>query len=113
MEALGLLDRLEAVRPNGSGRWSARCPAHHDRGPSLSVREGERGVLLHCFAGCPLKDIVAAIGVRIRDLYYDHEFDPHRSREACRARQAMRKVRDAEACARGLVPLMLYGQLKR
>ena len=40
------------------GRWNgrsgmARCPAHEDRTPSLSVSETRDGrVLVHCFAGC-------------------------------------------------------------
>jgi hypothetical protein len=34
--------------------WSARCPAHDDHNPSLSITEDRDGrVLLHCFAGCP------------------------------------------------------------
>ena len=46
-----ILDRLEGVRKFGSG-WIAKCPAHKDRSPSLSIKEGERGVMLRCFAGC-------------------------------------------------------------
>lgn len=39
------------------GRWCgtygiARCPAHDDGRPSLSVRDGDTRVLFHCFAGC-------------------------------------------------------------
>ena len=34
-----LLERLEAVKPTGERRWQARCPAHDDRTPSLSVTE--------------------------------------------------------------------------
>ena len=45
------LDRLEGVRGR-DGKFMARCPAHDDRGPSLSIGEGDRGsVLIHCFAG--------------------------------------------------------------
>ena len=48
-----VLARLAAVRPNGERSWMARCPAHDDRNPSLSVSEGEGGrVLFNCFAGC-------------------------------------------------------------
>ena len=33
--------------------WIARCPAHSDRTPSLSIAEtAHSGRLLHCFAGC-------------------------------------------------------------
>jgi hypothetical protein len=66
------LSRLERVRRSGSG-WVARCPAHEDRSPSLSVREGGEGrVLVYCHAGCPTEDVVAAIGLTMRDLFADH-----------------------------------------
>ena len=53
-----MLSRLDGVRRVGSG-WLARCPAHPDREPSLSVGEGEGGrLLLHCFAGCAYQDIL-------------------------------------------------------
>ena len=62
MTITGVLVRLESVRPCVGG-YIAHCPAHHDRCPSLSIREGEDGrLLLHCFAGCTWKSILAAIG---------------------------------------------------
>lgn len=65
-----ILPRLERVRSTGKGRWSARCPAHDDRGPSLSVREVPDGTLLiHDFAGCNSAAIVRAIGLELRDLF--------------------------------------------
>jgi hypothetical protein len=36
-----------------------RCPAHDDRKPSLSVRDGEHELIVNCFAGCDWKDIKA------------------------------------------------------
>lgn len=50
--------RAEAVTKALGGRWfgsygMARCPAHEDRRPSLSIRDGEAGrLLLFCHAGC-------------------------------------------------------------
>ncbi|MBA4355866.1 MAG: hypothetical protein C0409_14365, partial [Novosphingobium sp.] len=32
-----------------------------DRRPSLSVNDGDKGVILHCFAGCDPRDVIAAI----------------------------------------------------
>ena len=49
------------------GRWTgasgiACCPAHDDRTPSLSVRDGDGGKLLtHCFSGCSAESVWAAI----------------------------------------------------
>ncbi len=65
-----ILERFEGVRERGPGQWAARCPAHEDRLPSLSVRELDDGtVLLHCFAGCSALDVCRAIGVGFRDLF--------------------------------------------
>jgi hypothetical protein len=65
-----LVARLDGVRERGPGRWFAKCPAHEDRRPSLSVRELDDGtVLLHCFALCLPIDVCAAIGVELRDLF--------------------------------------------
>lgn len=70
MTADELLARLERVRQTGPGRWIARCPAHEDRSPSLSIRDMEDGrTLLHCFGGCEVEEIVAALGIKIDDLF--------------------------------------------
>ena len=62
------LTRLEGVRKNANG-WMARCPAHEDRRQSLSVSQGEEGLLLKCFAGCKTKDVLAKLGLKERDLF--------------------------------------------
>lgn len=49
------------------GTWhgaygTARCPAHDDRSPSLSLRDGEDGrLLVHCFAGCSYEAVHEAL----------------------------------------------------
>ncbi|MGJ7486899.1 CHC2 zinc finger domain-containing protein [Variovorax sp. LT2P21] len=64
-----VLLQLEQVRKSGQG-FTARCPAHADRGPSLSIKEGDDGrVLMHCFAGCATADVAAAIGMTVADLF--------------------------------------------
>src|SRR5205814_5630079 len=64
-----LLSRLERVSKTHSG-WMARCPAHEDSKPSLSVAAAEDGrVLLRCFAGCELAAIVGALQIEVRDLF--------------------------------------------
>jgi hypothetical protein len=70
MRSDALLARLDLVRKTGNGRWVCRCPAHDDRGPSLSVRELDDGrVLLHCFAGCEVQSILDAVGLAFEDLF--------------------------------------------
>ncbi|GMR20197.1 MAG: hypothetical protein BMS9Abin36_0792 [Gammaproteobacteria bacterium] len=72
MDAEKLLDRLDCVRQTGDGRWIARCPAHDDRSPSLSIRELEDGrILIHDFGGCAATDVLTAIGLSLSDLYPD------------------------------------------
>lgn len=45
--------------------WMACCPAHDDRNPSLSVRDGDEGkVLFRCHAGCDQRQVIAALRVR-------------------------------------------------
>ena len=57
------LSRLDGVRRSGRG-WAARCPAHRDRSPSLSIAEGGGGrALLWCHAGCTYDEITGALGV--------------------------------------------------
>jgi hypothetical protein len=63
-----ILDRLVGVRRNARG-WTARCPAHPDKSPSLSIHEVEGKILLHCFSHCTFSDVVAAIGLEERDLF--------------------------------------------
>ena len=72
-----ILSRLEKVKQRQPGQWSACCPAHADKGPSLSVRETPDGaVLLHCFAGCAVKDVVAAMGLELHDLFPPRDVPP-------------------------------------
>lgn len=71
MTTTELLCRLGGVRARGTGRYSARCPAHVDTSPSLAIKEGERALLVKCWAGCTLDEITAAIGVRVGDLFFD------------------------------------------
>ena len=42
--------------------WIARCPAHEDRVPSLSISSGRDGkVLMRCHAGCDQRDVIAIL----------------------------------------------------
>ncbi len=86
-----LLNRLEGVRPSGDGRWYARCPAHADKSPSLSVRDTGERVLVHCFTGCEPDDVLAAVGLTWRDLHAercDAERFAQRPNKALRRRMA-------------------------
>jgi len=48
------------------GHWNGhsamvRCPVHADRTPSLSLRAGNKGLLVHCFAGCDSRAVLRAL----------------------------------------------------
>lgn len=65
-----LLDRLSGVKQTAPGRWIARCPAHEDKSPSLSIRESDDGrVLIHDFGGCDTEDVLTAVGMQFSDLF--------------------------------------------
>jgi len=69
MNSVDMASLLRAHR-TGNGKWVARCPAHADSSPSLSIREGRDGrVLLHCFAGCDVEDVLNALGLAMGHLF--------------------------------------------
>jgi hypothetical protein len=60
------------VKPIGDLKAIAQCPAHDDGNPSLSLTwsGGDNpNTLIHCFAGCDGQDIMAALELRMSDLY--------------------------------------------
>ena len=62
--------RILDARPAGLNRWTAHCPAHDDRKPSLSIGEASDGkTLIHCHAGCAPEQILKAIGLEMADLF--------------------------------------------
>lgn len=70
MAAENLLAKLDRVKRTATGRWLARCPAHDDKSPSLSIRELDDGrVLCHCFAGCSAAEVIGAVGLDMADLF--------------------------------------------
>ena len=70
-----ILSRLQKVRQSGNS-WTARCPAHEDKQPSLSISYGIKGILLNCHAGCTPDAITGAVGLSMRDLFYDASDSP-------------------------------------
>src|SRR5436190_9589833 len=65
---LRLVLRLNAKR--SAKGWIAPCPAHEDHTPSLSINQGTDGrALVKCLAGCDTNDVLAAVGMKLRDLF--------------------------------------------
>jgi hypothetical protein len=64
-----ILSRLEKVKGR-NGAYTACCPAHGDKSPSLAIRELDDGrILMKCFANCSIQEIMGAIGMDIGDLF--------------------------------------------
>jgi hypothetical protein len=91
-----VLPLLDNPKQRGT-RWSARCPAHADKSPSLSVTEGDKGILLRCWAGCSLPEICSALRIKPKDLFFDALDTDWRKRKAIAAARVQR--RHAEAAA--------------
>jgi putative DNA primase/helicase len=72
-----IVNVLGARRAGNS--WIARCPAHDDKTPSLSISEGEDGkVLVYCHAGCDQEDVIAEL-IRL-GLWHNNSHDLYVSR---------------------------------
>src|SRR5215204_3932333 len=64
-----VLDNLKVDRRTGD-KAMCFCPAHDDRKEaSLSVKAVSGKILLHCFAGCPPENIIAAADLEWTDLF--------------------------------------------
>lgn len=80
MNAQDISNKLNG-KPSGSG-FIARCPAHDDIKPSLSITDGDNGLtLINCFAGCSADDVIASMGLEMKDLYNDSNFTPMQLKE--------------------------------
>ena len=64
-----LRDQGSHVIDTGHGKARARCPAHDDHNPSLSITGIDGQVLVHCHAGCPTKAVVEALNLQMADLF--------------------------------------------
>ena len=66
-----VLERLPHAKPSGRDRWRCACPAHGGANQStLSIGVGDGdAVLLRCWHGCSVDEIVGAIGLTTSDLF--------------------------------------------
>jgi len=58
MSAAEIAAALGGARREGQN-WRCRCPLHG--GCSLALRDGRSGLLVHCWAGCDARDILAEL----------------------------------------------------
>ena len=71
MTLTDFIARLDGAKKSGKG-WIARCPAHDDKNPSLSVSNGDGKILVKCHTGCSTADIVGAMGLSVKDLFSEN-----------------------------------------
>ena len=87
------LGKLSGVKKYGQG-WRAICPVCGGKNNSkLSVKEGNTGaVLIKCFAGCEVDEIVGAVGMDLTDLFPPRDSQGKPQRGAFRY-EAVREMR--------------------
>jgi len=82
MSADNLLSQLSRIKRTGVNRWLSLCPAHSDKHPSLAIRElDDERVLIHCFAGCSVEEVLDAVGLEFDALFPEHAIGDHIPRE--------------------------------
>ena len=97
----------------GKGKYTAKCPCHVDKSKNtLSLREGKKGVLVKCWAGCPTVDVVKAAGVRMTDLFYHSRDVSSESLKKIRRQQVIDCAYDAEKRCQDLQMMLKAVNLK-
>ena len=86
-----IVAKLDHVKPGSNGTVGARCPSHHDKQNSLSVTPEADRILVYCHAGCSPEKVCAAIGIEMRDLFYEP-----RNENSYRPPDASYEIRDLD-----------------
>lgn len=56
-------------RTSKNNQYQCLCPAHNDRTASLSIKFNDDGrVLMNCFAGCDIENIIGSVGLSFNDI---------------------------------------------
>jgi hypothetical protein len=80
-----VLAKFPDANETGHNQWTATCPGHPDHNPSLCISMGADGrVLIHDQGGCPIEKVLAAVGLKMSDLFNNPVFvtdahKPHRN----------------------------------
>ena len=95
------LGNLEGVKRIGQVKFQGLCPSHNDRHPSLNITEGDRAILLKCWSGCSVEEICQALGLHVRDLFYDTYCNPREIRRRQAERQYEKTKDKVEQMVKG------------
>ncbi len=60
MTAEAISAALGHAHRSGAG-WRCRCPVHGSHGATLALRDGDRALIVNCFAGCDPRDVLAEL----------------------------------------------------
>ena len=89
MQLNEFLSRLDKVSQRGD-QYTALCPAHDDKKPSLSITVKGDKILLKDWAGCTTQDIVSSMGLKVSDLFADSNLSPQQ-RQRYRQKKTVRQ----------------------
>lgn len=65
-----VLERFDGLTETTSGiAWQARCPAHDDTTPSLSIKFENDKILFFCHGACTQQEVMEAAGLKWQDLF--------------------------------------------
>lgn len=64
-----IIEGLKSCRKTGANTYQALCPAHNDKKASLTITDTGDKILMHCHAGCNVKDILNKLNLKESDLF--------------------------------------------
>lgn len=73
------IKHFQGAQRRGERTVNVICPYHRDDKASLSISEGNDRILMHCHAGCDTKEILAAVGLKESDLFYNEKVGPEKT----------------------------------
>ena len=91
-----VLAALGEYTKTGSG-YKARCPAHNDSSPSLSISEGDNGkAVVCCHAGCTQDAVMAKLGYSAREANASRASKPNKDKPRNRHATAEAAIKAAK-----------------
>ena len=71
MNIKNFISYFKEVKSVNDNEYTALCPAHDDKNPSLSIgfSKEKNHILLCCHAGCKAEDVLSSVGLKLKDLY--------------------------------------------
>jgi hypothetical protein len=71
-----IISRFQNAKLIGENSYQVRCNCHDDKKASLTITEEDNKILMHCHAGCDVRNILAAAGLTEKDLFNEVQKKP-------------------------------------